>query len=322
LRTILRTTTDDCLANPLWLLSQISKLSPSEQSCHGNRGQIGANCLVESALLDLAAKSTDTRLFPCSYRSETPITLTIPLLPISLYRLAAKWATSLGYQQFKLKTTGDSSLDHQRLATFEAGLRGGENLRIDLNGALTAETAVPYLDRLAKSHPAISWIEEPLQRSISATTLNLQHRYHDRFIFCADESCCSQPELQKIINQKSFAAVNLRVAKHGGLQNSLELASMAKENGLKIQIGSLVGETGILTGAGVLLAMRVSGLTHLELGLSPRLLKNCPIVSGFDLDNEKRLTSVNHLDFGLSGIVDRESLFRRATLVLDSRRTR
>ncbi len=48
--------------------------------------------------------------------------------------------------------------------------------------------------------------------------------------------------------------VNLRVSKHGGLLRSLEMLALARRRGLGVILGCHVGETGILTRAGLALA--------------------------------------------------------------------
>ena len=44
---------------------------------------------------------------------------------------------------------------------------------------------------------------------------------------------------------------NIRIAKNGGLMPALRIARVALANGLDVQLGCLVGETSILTAAGI-----------------------------------------------------------------------
>ena len=65
-----------------------------------------------------------------------------------------------------------------------------------------------------------------------------------------DESLCSLSDGQHAIDHGLCDLFNIRLSKCGGLINSVKLAVMAQQAGLGFQLGSQVGETGILSAAG------------------------------------------------------------------------
>ena len=65
-------------------------------------------------------------------------------------------------------------------------------------------------------------------------------------------------------NGGAFRAVNIRVAKNGGLLNALKLCEEAVKEGLGVQLGCLVGESSVLAYAGLHLAALCDRFRHYE----------------------------------------------------------
>jgi len=74
-----------------------------------------------------------------------------------------------------------------------------------------------------------------------------------------DESLCSLSDGQHAIDHGLCDLFNIRLSKCGGLINSVKLAVMAQQAGLGFQLGSQVGETGILSAAGRQFATTIGG---------------------------------------------------------------
>lgn len=96
--------------------------------------------------------------------------------------------------------------------------------------------------------------------------------------------------------------VNLRVSKMGGHVRSLEAAREAQARGVRIVVGSQVGETSLLTGAGLAVASAVgSALRAYEGAFLSHLLAEDPCAPAIPFEargrvNTKRLGAVG---FGL-----------------------
>jgi L-alanine-DL-glutamate epimerase-like enolase superfamily enzyme len=173
-----------------------------------------------------------------------------------------------GRRHIKVKVGQDSDL--QRLAIIAGVLGGDFPLRIDANGAWHREQAVAALQRMREFN--ITSVEQP----VPATDLDgMRHvRKETGLAIVADESLCSFSDGERLIQMGGADCFNIRIAKCGGLLACLRLAKLAFDAGLHCQLGTLVGETGILARAAELLGTRVPGFEFLEgRGQNKRLLR-------------------------------------------------
>lgn len=275
------------------------------------RGGIGALCLLELCILDgilRISPLTD----PFFNRKLPQITVTVPLLPRSMNFIAGVFSKICGPKAIKLKMSGDLHSDQHILKYFA---NSAVDVRIDLNGALNTDQASAYLEILAGKYPEVRWIEEPLNVKSRNQIQILQKRFGSHFIFCGDESIIRASDLETYASLKDAGAVNLRVGKHGGVVETVNIGKRAHELSLNLQMGSLVGETNLLTSAGIVAAASVPQIRYAELGLSPKLLKWQPFDSWFRVTRVWEITAPKG---SLSGFVppfDPQKIFDRATLV-------
>jgi muconate cycloisomerase len=80
----------------------------------------------------------------------------------------------------------------------------------------------------------------------------------------ADESLCSISDAHAIIRAQAADVFNIRIGKCGGMLASMDLVATARNAGLICQLGTLVGETGILSRASEIFAERIGGFEFLE----------------------------------------------------------
>lgn len=269
-------------------------------------GGLGACCALELACLDLLSKTTRTsvakilKLPPSSSGVSTPVTATLPLLPTWLMKLAIysfEWAKA---RDFKIKLKGELAHDERILDCASTTLHHNSDLRVDLNMALAFADGISYLERIAARYPRITWIEEPLSPAERHHMPELQRHFADRFTFCGDESLCHEIDLTRIIESGAYKAVNIRVGKHGGPSHAVKLAQRAHEAGLAVQIGSLVGETAILSNVGALVARHVPWIRYLEVGLSPLLVRSSPVRGAVTVGRDMKLQIGKLPQYGLS----------------------
>lgn len=74
------------------------------------------------------------------------------------------------------------------------------------------------------------------------------------------------------IENSGASAFNLKISKHGGLLNTLEIYQLAQKKGILCQLGCHVGETAILTAAGMVFAGITDGLFACEGAYGTHLL--------------------------------------------------
>ena len=86
-----------------------------------------------------------------------------------------------------------------------------------------------------------------------------------------DESLVTVEDAKRLINLGVADGFNIRVSKCGGLLPSLRLAGLARRAGVRLQLGCMVGETSILSAAGLRFLQECPGVEWAE-GCFGRLL--------------------------------------------------
>lgn len=216
----------------------------------------------EVALLDLGGRAFD---FPAGDVLGRPPGHPLPAgvvvgFEISSEKLERYCATlrMAGRKHVKLKVGLPD--DHERADTVLRVLEPEGGLRLDANGIWSADEAIEHLRAL--SDLRLASIEQPvskddvegLRRVREATGLAVM----------ADESLCSLEDARSLLAGDAVDIFNIRLGKCGGFLGSLRLAELAAEKGLSCHLGTLVGETGILSRAAEIFGARVEGFACLE----------------------------------------------------------
>jgi len=166
-----------------------------------------------------------------------------------------------GLRHFKLKVGTPGDREHLELVC--AYLRrplakGRVTLRIDANGAWTKDSASEWLS--ATAHLPYFAVEQPLPRGreddLSELPVSIADASSRRLkpaarILVHDESLVTIDDAQHLIELGVADAFNIRISKCGGLIPSLRLAALARRHEVGIQLGCMVGETSILSAAGL-----------------------------------------------------------------------
>ena len=165
-----------------------------------------------------------------------------------------------GLRHFKLKV--GLPADHLCVRSVASYLarpiaRGKATLRIDANGAWTKDDAIEWLGE--ESHLPLTAVEQPLGRG-DEDDLPILHDLFDLPLI-HDESLISLEDARQLVDLGVADVFNIRISKCGGLLPSLRLAAFARRSDVRIQLGCMVGETSILSSAGI------------------RFLQVCPTVS-------------------------------------------
>jgi len=155
-----------------------------------------------------------------------------------------------GLRDFKLKVAVDGWQD--KLAVTHSILAkplatGTATLRVDVNGGWSLAEITEALPILEEH--SVSAIEQPLPESEDPDLAYLAER--TRCDIAVDESLITTDDAQRLIDGRGVRIFNIRIAKNGGLLPSLQIARLALAAGLDVQLGCMVGETSILTAAGL-----------------------------------------------------------------------
>jgi L-alanine-DL-glutamate epimerase-like enolase superfamily enzyme len=221
-----------------------------------------ARAAVELALLDLACRAFHRRPADAVGWMDLPgfgspgCRATARYSGIVLGRTPQRLKAGLrlqrlyGLRDFKLKAAVAGWEDRLRWTYAALGPAMGKQratLRIDANGGwslLEAREVAPLLEACG-----VCALEQPLADSNDADLPQLAAQTHCDLI--ADESLITVSDAQRLIEGAGVRVFNIRIAKNGGLLPALRIARLALAAGLDVQLGCLVGETSILSAAGV-----------------------------------------------------------------------
>jgi L-alanine-DL-glutamate epimerase-like enolase superfamily enzyme len=208
-------------------------------------------CAIELALLDLLAKDRELPV-------ESLLGLPAPRGPFRYTALVgdgppdasaatvARYRRS-GFTDFKIKLSGDPARD---AAKFEGLGEPGLRLRVDANNLWrSAGEAIAFLRTLA--HPLFA-VEEPIGANQYAELLRVADALDSRIVL--DESLLRAGQIADLPGPPARWIANVRVSKTGGLLRSIEVTRAARSAGIGVIVGAQVGETSLLTRAGLTVA--------------------------------------------------------------------
>ncbi len=210
-------------------------------------------CGFELALLDLAGKSLG---FPAGEvlgaAVGPPLDAGVVIgFEIDTHALPSHCAMLrlAGRRHIKVKVGRDD--DVERVKIVRQSLGPSVPIRIDANGAWSVEQAIEVLQQMAPVR--IQSVEQP----VPAADLEgmRQVRESTGVPVMADESLCTLEDAQELISMQAADIFNIRLGKCGGFLASLRLVELARASGLDCHLGTLVGETGILSRAAEIFAV-------------------------------------------------------------------
>jgi muconate cycloisomerase len=170
----------------------------------------------------------------------------------------ARHMTLIGFGAIKIKVGFEDDVERVRAIREAVGPR--VSLRVDANGAWSLGRALEVIDGVAPYDVAV--VEQPLPRAALGDWKRLKGL--SPIPLMADESLVTPADAEALLAEPLVDYVNIRVSKCGGLARSLALAARAARAGVRVQVGSQVGETAILSAAGRHLAAALPNLAFAE----------------------------------------------------------
>ena len=162
-----------------------------------------------------------------------------------------------GHNHIKVKVGRPDDVERLELV---AGAFPDLPLRLDANGVWSPSEAIAALRALA--HIPIASIEQPVGKHDLEGLKTV--RSETGIPVMADESVCSVEDAERLIEMGAADIFNVRIGKHGGVLASSRIVAMAREAGLSCNLGTLVGETAILSRAAELFGRFVPGFECLD----------------------------------------------------------
>lgn len=158
----------------------------------------------------------------------------------------------MGLHQVKVKVGRDMDADLALIRRVRSALGSGVDLRVDVNGAWSLDKAVDRIPLFLGQ--GVRDVEQPLSSSDRHAYLELKKAVPPGVSVWLDESVCTLADAEWFISRRAVQGINLKISKNGGLLNCRAIAALARENGVRCQLGAQVGETSLITAAGQVLA--------------------------------------------------------------------
>ena len=203
-------------------------LARMDAACKGNAF---AKSAVEMALIDAVARSLELpawQLLGGKRYQSLPLAWTLASgdvardLEEAQLRLQEK-----RHRIFKMKIGARApSDDVAHVSQIARGLEGKATLTVDVNQAWDTNTARRYLPQLIDA--GVTLIEQPVAKWNVPALKMLTATLGDRAAIMADETVCSPQDAMLLAREQAAQVFSLKVAKHGGLLRTREVAAVAE----------------------------------------------------------------------------------------------
>lgn len=256
--------------DPVAALSAVARTLPDE----GSPGVVAwhsARAAMELALLDCLLKRQQLSLAHLLPPKRAVVTYSGVITAGSIEKAVqhAKHFKLFGIKQLKIKIGGAGEETVERVVAIRETMGAYASLRLDANGAYEVASALATLAQLAQFN--IAAVEQPIKRGDPAQLAEVKRQ--SPIPVMADESLVTLADAHALIDAGACDYFNLRISKCGGIARTLEMAQMASSARVRLQLGSQVGETAILSAAGRHVAAYLDDVAFLEGSYGTLLLK-------------------------------------------------
>ena len=215
---------------------------------------------LDCALWDAEAKAAGRRVWdlagvpaPEGLRSVLTVGLDAP-------DAMAQAARDLPTDRIKVKLGAGDGGDGDRLAAVRAA-RPEAVIVVDANEGWGVDEMPALMDSARAANVAM--VEQPLPQGEEAALAAMRHEgAFDGVDLCADESCRQDVDFAEL--RQAYDVANLKLDKTGGLTHGLRQARAAREAGLKVMVGCMVGSSWAMAPAAVLAAACGAELVDLD----------------------------------------------------------
>jgi L-alanine-DL-glutamate epimerase-like enolase superfamily enzyme len=204
------------------------------------QGNNFAKAGLDNALYALKAEHLGVPLYQLlggKTRSEIPILRILAIKSPAEMAANAQKLVDEGYRYLKIKVHGDVAEDVERVAAIRGQVGPDIHLTIDANQAYTPKAAIVALRRMENLN--IDLAEQPVHvddlRGLEQVTRNTTIPVE------ADESADSVDQIYTLVRDRLVDRVSLKVAKLGGIRNTLQAAAICAAGKVPYRLGATVG---------------------------------------------------------------------------------
>jgi muconate cycloisomerase len=248
-----------------WVGRSFTGLGDTAAALHDELRHVGRDLACfgafELALLDLASAATGT---PVSSvlggirREPLPggivIGFEVPTAKLERHCAVLRFGKR---KHIKVKVGGDDDVERM---TIVARVFGDLPIRIDANAAWTVDEALRRLEALARF--PIASVEQPVASDNLAGMRRIRETLGLRVM--ADEGVCTLDDARRLVDAEAVDVFNIRLGKMGGMLAAAEICAYARSASVEVGLGTMVGETGVLSRASERFGRCVPGFDYLD----------------------------------------------------------
>ncbi|MEH6790828.1 dipeptide epimerase [Parasphingorhabdus sp.] len=196
----------------------------------------GARNALDCAWWELEAKASGTAVWEIAglAAEPQPLLTTITLGAQEPAVMAEKAAALTDFRALKLKLTGEAETDFARVAEVRA-VRPDCWIGVDANQGYGIDGLAALVEVLLEN--GVQLLEQPLARGRESDLDGFERRMP----FAADESALSLEDVDAMVGR--FDVINIKLDKCGGLTEGLAIARRAKQLGLGVMVGNMMGSS-------------------------------------------------------------------------------
>ncbi|MFC1614832.1 dipeptide epimerase [Gemmatimonadota bacterium] len=199
-------------------------------------GNYAAKAAIDMALYDLQGKLCGQPLFRLLGLDPAGVPLSTFTIGIDTPEtVRTKVREAKDYPLLKIKVGGPEDMECLQVIREEAP---GAKIRVDANCGWTPDEALRMIEKLVPF--GVEFVEQPLPPE-EVDGMKWLHS-KSPLPLMADESCKRIEDIRACVGQ--FDAINIKLAKCGGVRHALKMVHAARALGLKVMLGCMI-ETSI-----------------------------------------------------------------------------
>ncbi len=221
------------VANCRAFLAEVGEFHPEElwpELLRLTGGDLFALCALDNALWDLWAQRQGKPLYICwGLSTQNNVASDVTIGIGSLEEMVGKLDDYPGWPIYKIKLATADDISGMRAIRAHTDAV----LRVDANGAWSAETGMVHAEALAALD--VEFIEQPLKADDWA---GMKTMYASSPLpLIADESCVREEDVERC--SELFHGINIKLMKCGGLTPARRMITRARELNLSVMVGCM-----------------------------------------------------------------------------------
>ena len=240
-----------------WNIDSMSQISRFVDGLEPGAEHNAALCALETALLDAWARHRRKSLidlFPDDFRTDR-ITYGAAL-PLGTRENTEQMSRMIKHSdigRLKLKMGLDLERNATALAAIADVFGTGYDLKVDVNGVWDLRTASAHIPLLKQYQVRV--LEQPMAANDPDLPDLARQLEAVGIVLMADESACCMADLERIVQNRCYRMINMRLSKCGGFHRSLQMIEFLRSERIDFQVACHLGESGLLSAAGRTLSL-------------------------------------------------------------------